>query len=136
MPHLDILNGHGGILHADYPGILHHLLQQGHCQRHARQLGNVVDHEVRVGGGIGDVIPVLGNGGRGQLEVDGGDGRNGVHAQALGVSGQLTAVGGVVAGHVGDDGHLAAHLGHHILQCYLPLGHALIDALAGGAAHI
>src|SRR5699024_11618888 len=64
------------------------------------------------------------------------DGGNGVHAQALGVGGQLPAVSGVVAGHVGDDDHLALGLGHDVLQHHLALLHALVDALAGGAAHV
>jgi hypothetical protein len=37
---------------------------------------------------------------------------------------------------MGDDGQLAAHLRHDVFQGLLPLGHALVDALAGGAAHI
>lgn len=36
----------------------------------------------------------------------------------------------------GDDNHLALSLGHHVLQHHLALLHALIDALAGGTAHI
>ena len=52
------------------------------------------------------------------------------------MAGQLLTVGSVVAGDVGDDGHFAAHLGHHVLQDGLALFNALVDALAGGAAHI
>ena len=99
-------------------------------------MGDVVDDEVGVGSRRGDVIPVVGDAVGRQVEVDRGDGGDGVHAQGFGVAGQLLGVGGVVAGHMGDDGHLAAHLGHDVLQNDLPLGHALVDALAGGAAHI
>ena len=70
------------------------------------------------------------------MEVNGWDGGDSVHPQALRVGGQGLAVRGVVAGHVGDDGDLASGLGHHILQDQLALLHALVDALAGGAAHI
>ena len=52
------------------------------------------------------------------------------------MAGQLLTVGSVVAGDVGDDGHFAAHLGHHVLQDGLALFHALVDAFAGGAAYI
>ncbi len=70
------------------------------------------------------------------MEVNGGNGGNGIHAQALGVGGQVPAVRRVIAGHMGDDGQLAAHLGHYMFQGFLPLGHALVDALAGGAAYV
>ena len=99
-------------------------------------MGDVVDDKVGVGGGGGDIIPVLGDAVLGQVEVDGRNGGNGVHPQALRVGGQHLAVGGVVARHVGDDNHLALSLGHHVLQHHLALLHALIDALAGGTAHI
>ncbi len=135
-PHLDVLGGHGGVLHADAAGVLQHFLQQGHAEGDTRQLGNVIDDEVGVGRGGGHVIPVFGNGVGGQLKVDGGNGGNGIHAQAFGVGGQLLGIPGVVAGHVGDDGELAPGLGHDVFQHQLPLGHALIDALAGGAADV
>ena len=61
-PHLDVLGRHGGVLDADAAGILQHFLQQRHGQGNTGQLGNVVDDEVGVGSGCGNVIPVLGNG--------------------------------------------------------------------------
>ena len=70
------------------------------------------------------------------MEVDGGDGGDGIHAQAFRVGCQLLRVGGVVAGHVGNDGQLAFGLRHDVLQHHLALFLALVDALAGGAAHI
>ena len=70
------------------------------------------------------------------MEVDGRDSRDGVHLQALSVAGQLLGIKSVVAGHMGDDGELAPHLGHHILQDDLPLLDGLVDALAGGAADV
>ena len=136
LPHLDVLNRHGGVLHADDPGILLHLSQQRGSQGHTGQLGNVVDDEVGVGSGRRDVVPVAGDAILGQVEVDGGNGGNGIHTQALSMSSQLHAVGGVVAGNVGNDDHLALGLGHHVLQYHLALSHALVDALTGGAAHI
>ena len=136
MPHLDILGWHGGVLHADHTGVFLHLPQQRGGQGHPRQLGDVVDDKVGVGGGGGDIIPVLGDAVLGQVEVDGRNGGDGVHPQALRVGGQHLAVGGVVACHVGDDNHLALGLGHHVLQHHLALLHALIDTLAGGTAHI
>ena len=39
-----------------------HLMQQAHGQAGACQLGDVIDDEIRVGGGSGHVIPILGNG--------------------------------------------------------------------------
>ena len=42
----------------DDPGVLQHLLQQGHRQGHPRQLGDVIDHEVGVRRGGGDVVPI------------------------------------------------------------------------------
>ena len=62
---------------------------RGGGQGHAGQLGDVVDDEVGVGGGGGDIVPVLGDAVLGQVEVDGRDGGDGVHPQALGVGGQL-----------------------------------------------
>ena len=70
------------------------------------------------------------------MEVDGGNGGDGVHAHALGMAGQLHAVGGIVAADMGDHRDLALGLAHHSLQNGLALCHALVDALAGGAAHI
>ena len=72
----------------------------------------------------------------GQLEVDGRNGGDGINAQALGMSSQLHAVGGVVAGHVGDHGQLALGLAHHSLQGLLALFLALVNALAGGTANV
>ena len=97
---------------------------------------DVVDDEVGAGGGGGYVVPVSGDAVGGQVEVDGRDGCDGIDAAFFGMGSQLNGIGGVVAGHVGDDGQLAAHLGHDVLQHHLALGHALVDALAGGAAHI
>ena len=37
---------------------------------------------------------------------------------------------------MGDDGEPALGRLHHVLQHQLPLGDALVDALAGGAAHV
>ena len=70
------------------------------------------------------------------MEVDGRDRRDGVDAQALGVGRKLHAVGGVVAGHMGDDHDTAFVRGHDILKNELALGDRLVDALAGGTAHI
>ena len=47
------------------------------------------------------------------------------------MGGQLPGVGGVVAGHMGDDGQLALGLGHQVLENQLALGDGLVDALAG-----
>ena len=94
MPHLDILGWHGGVLHADHTGVFLHLPQQRGGQGHPRQLGDVVDDKVGVGGGGGDIIPVLGDAVLGQVEVDGRNGGNGVHPQALRVGGQGLAVRG------------------------------------------
>ncbi len=66
----------------------------------------------------------------------GRDGGDRVHPQALRMGGQHPAVRSIVAGHMGDDGQLASGLGHDVLQHHLALFHTLIDALAGGAAHI
>ena len=52
------------------------------------------------------------------------------------MGGQLTAVGGIVAGHMGDDDDAAFGYSHHVLQQQLALGNRLIDAFTGGAAHI
>lgn len=61
------------------------------------------------------------------------DGGDGVYPQALGMGGQLAAVGSIIAGHVGNDGELTAHLGHHVFQHQLALGYGLVNALSGGA---
>ena len=103
-------------------------MQQAHGQAGACQLGDVIDDEIRVGGGSGHVIPILGNGILRQVEVDGRDGSNGVHAHALGMGCQLHAVGGIVAAHMGNDGDLPFGLAHDSFQQLL--------ALIGGAAHI
>ena len=55
---------------------------------------------------------------------------------ALGVAGQLHAVGGVVAADVCDDGQFAFGFTHDGFQHGLALIDVLIDALTGGAAHI
>ena len=52
------------------------------------------------------------------------------------MAGQLHAVGGVVAANMSNDGDLALGLAHHGFQNGLALVHMLVDALAGGAAHI
>lgn len=49
---------------------------------------------------------------------------------------QLLGIGGVVAGHMGNDRQLALGLCHHIFQHQLALLLAVVDALTGGAAHI
>ena len=136
LEHLDILGGHGAVLHGHHVGVLQHLLQQAHGQGCASQLGDVVDDELGVGSSRGHVVPVLGNGVLRQVEVDGRDGSDGVHAHALGMAGQLHAVGGVVAANMSNDGDLALGLAHHGFQNGLALVHMLVDALAGGAAHI
>ena len=133
---LDVIDGHGGILDPHDPGILLHPLDQRNRKGHARQLGNVVDKEIRMGGRVGDVVPVPGDGRVRQAEVDGRNAGDGVHAQPLGVCGQLAAFLRVVAGHMGDDGTLAAHLLHHGLQRAHPFFFFQIDALPGGAAHV
>ena len=70
------------------------------------------------------------------MEIDRRDRRNRVDAQALGMSRQLHAVGGVVAGHMRDD-HDASFCGRHdVFEDQLPLCHRLINALTGRAAHI
>ena len=135
-PQLDVLGGHGGVLDAYHFGVFLHLPQQGQGEGHAGQLGDVVNDKVRIGGGGGDVVPIGGDGLFRQVEVDGGDGGDGVHTQALRVGGQGLTVLGVVAGHVGNDGHAALVGLHHVLQHQLALFHALVDALTGGAAHI
>ena len=57
--------------------------EQGHGQGHPGQLGDVVDDKVGVGGRGAHGVPVLGDGVVGQVEVDGRDGGDGVHTQAL-----------------------------------------------------
>jgi hypothetical protein len=52
------------------------------------------------------------------------------------MGGQHLAVGSVVTGHMGDHGHFALGFRHNVLQHQLALVHALVDALAGRAAHI
>ena len=136
LEHLDVLRGHGAVFHGHHVGVLQHLVQQAHGQRRASQLRDVVDDELGVRGSSGHIVPVLGNGVLRQVEVDGRDGGNGVHAHALGVACQLHAVGGVVAANVGDHGQLALGFAHHGLQNGLALLDVLVDALAGGAAHI
>ena len=111
-------------------------MQQAHGQAGACQLGDVIDDEIRVGGGSGHVIPILGNGILRQVEVDGRDGSNGVHAHALGMGCQLHAVGGIVAADMGNDGDLPFGLAHDSFQQLLALIGVLVDALTGGAAHI
>ena len=49
---------------------------------------------------------------------------------------QLHAVLRVVAGHMGNDGQLAADSLHHMLQNFFPVLHALVDALAGRTVDI
>ena len=136
LEHLDVLRGHGAVLHSYHVGVLQHLLQQAHGQGCASQLGDVVDDELGVGSSRGHIVPVLGNGVLRQVEVDGRDGGNGIHAHALGMAGQLHAVGGVVAANMSNNGDLALGLAHHGFQNGLALVHMLVDALAGGAAHI
>ena len=84
----------------------------------------------------GHIVPVLGNGVFRQVEVDGRDGGDGVHTHTLGVACQLHAVGGVVAADMGNHGQLALGFAHHGLQNGLAFIDVLVDALAGGAAHI
>ena len=136
LEHLDVLRGHGAVLHSHHVGVLQHLVQQAHGQRRACQLRDIVDDELSVRGGCGHIVPVLGNGVLRQVEVDGRDGCNGIHAHALGVACQLHAVGGVVAADMGNDGQLALGFAHHGFQHRLALIDVLVDALAGGAAHI
>ena len=136
LEHLDVLGGHGAVLDGNDVGILEHFAQQAHGQAGAGQLGDVVDDELGVGSSSGHIVPVLGNGVLRQVEVDGRDGGNGIHAHALGVACQLHAVGGVVAADVGDHGQLALGLAHHGLQNGLALVDVLVDALAGGAADV
>ena len=49
---------------------------------------------------------------------------------------QLHGLPGTVAGHVGNDGQLALGNFHDVLQQQLPLGNGLVNALAGGTAHV
>ena len=133
---IDFVHRHGGILHTDDPWVLPHLGKQALCQGHACQLGDIVDNEIRVGSCLAHGVPVGGNCILRQMEVDGRDGGDGVYPQALGMGGQLAAVGSIIAGHVGNDGELTAHLGHHVFQHQLALGYGLVNALSGGAAHI
>ena len=49
---------------------------------------------------------------------------------------QLHGLPGAVAGHVGNDGQLALGNFHDVLQQQLPLGNGLVNALAGGTAHV
>ena len=89
-----------------------------------------------MGGSNGHGVPILGDGILRQVEVDRGDGSNGVHAHALGVLCQLDAVGGVVAADMGNDGDLALGFAHHGLQDLLALIGVLVDALTGRTADI
>ena len=136
LEHLDVLGGHGAVLDSHHVGVLEHLLQQAHGQAGASQLGNVVDDEFGIGSSSGHVIPVFCNGILGQVEVDGGDGGDGIHTHALGMAGQLHTVGGVVAANMCNDGQLAFGFAHHCLQHGLALVHMLVDALTGGTADI
>ena len=136
LEHLDVLGGHGAILDGHHVGVLQHFLQQAHGQCRACQLGDVVDDEIGVGGSSGHGVPILGDGILRQVEVDRGDGGNGVHAHALGVFCQLDAVGSVVAADMGNDGDLALGFTHHGLQDLLALIGVLVDALTGRTADI
>ena len=111
-------------------------MEQWHGQGHPGQLGNVVDHKVRVRSRGGDIIPILGDGVLREMEINRRNRRDGVHAQALRVGRQFHAVRGVVAGHMGDHRETSLSGLHHVLQHQLALRHALINALARGAAHI
>ena len=121
---------------ADDPRILQHLAQQGARERDARELGDVVDDEVRVRRRSGNVVPVLRDAVRRQVEVNGRDGSDRVHPQALGMGCERAAVGGVVAGDVGDDRDASFGGGHHVLQQQLALRDGLVDALSRGAADV
>ena len=136
LEHLNVLGGHGAVLDSHHVGVLEHLLQQAHGQAGASQLGNVVDDEFGIGSSSGHVVPVFCNGILGQVEVDGGDGSNGIHTHALGMAGQFHTVGGVVAANMCNDGQLAFGFAHHCLQHSLALVHMLVDALTGGTADI
>src|SRR5699024_6967027 len=100
LEHLDVLGGHGRVLDRHHVGVLQHGAQQAHGQGGAGQLGDVVDDELGVGRRGAHGVPVAGNGVFRQVEVDGGDGGDGVHAAGFGMGGQLHRVGGVVAGHM------------------------------------
>ena len=136
LEHLDVLRGHGAVLHSHYIGVLEHFLQQAHGQAGACQLRDVVDDELGVGSSSGHIVPVFCNGVLRQVEVDGRNGCNGIHAHALGMAGQLHAVGGIVAADMCNDGQLALGFAHHGFQNGLALIHVLVDALAGGTAYI
>ena len=111
-------------------------MQQAHGQSGAGQLGDVVDDELGVGGSGAHGVPVPGNRVLRQVEVDGRDGCDGIHAAGFGMGGQLHRVGGVVAGHMGNDRDLALGLAHHGLQHGLALIRMLVDALPGRASHV
>ena len=89
-----------------------------------------------MGGRVGDVVPVSGDGRVRQVKIDGRNAGNGVHAKLLGMLCQLAALCGIVACHVRNDGTLAAYLLHHSLQRAHPFFFFQIDALPGGAAHV
>jgi hypothetical protein len=72
----------------------------------------------------------------GQAEVDGRNGGNGIHADALGMRGQFLTVAGVVAGDVGDHRDLTLGFGHDGFEQILALLHVLINALARRTANV
>ena len=136
LEHLNILHRHGGIFHTDNLRIFPHFSKEAAGQRHACQLRNVVDNKVSLRCSGANIVPILGNGMLRQAEVDWRYGGNGIHPQAFCVAGQLHAVLGIVAGHMGNHGQLAlCHL-HDIFQHNLLVLNALVDALPGGAVYI
>ena len=70
------------------------------------------------------------------MEINGRNRRYRIHAQALCMSCQLTAVLRIVAGHMGDNGHLSLYGFHHSFQNCLAFLLALVNTFAGGTAHI
>ena len=65
-----------------------------------------------------------------QTEIDRGDGRDGVYAQALRMLRQFHAVLGVVACHMVDHGEFAVGGFHDIFQNDLPVFYTLVNAFS------
>ena len=136
LEHLDILNGHGRIFHRHDARVLAHLRKQRHGKRYARKLRNIVNDKISVGRRGRNRVPIRGDCMFRQMEIDGRDGGNGVHALLLCMACKLLAVTGIVAGYMSDHRKAPPCLCHYVFQNRLPLADALVDALARRAADI
>ena len=135
-PHFNILYRHGGVFHADHGRYGEHRAQKSAVQRCAGELRDVVDDEIRIRRGRGNIGPILRDRAVRQMEVDRGNGGDAVGPGALGVGGKLHAVARVVAGDVRDDRDAPGGLGDDGLQQRLAFRYGMIDAFTGRTADI